>query len=197
MFVLGLTGPSGSGKSAAAKILNTMGFEIVDADSIAREVVKPGSGCLSDLCSAFGKEILQQDGNLDRKKLAKIAFFDTININKLNSITHPYIIRAIEDTIKGLKCNGIDYVVLDAPALFESGAQRLCDRVLAVAAPDEIRLNRIIKRDRLTPEEARLRLKAQPGLDFYKNQSDYVVENNGDMPELEEKVKAIALYITE
>lgn len=178
MFILGVTGPSGAGKSLAAARLAERGFAHVDADAAARAVVAPGSPCLKKLTETFGADILLTDGTLDRKKLASRAFKGG-RLAELNAATHPFIIDEIGKELDRLKKEGKRHVVLDAPALYEAGADRLCDKVLAVTAPRELRLKRIMDRDGISQKLAEERLSAQPDDRFYTERSDYAVNSDG------------------
>lgn len=184
LFVLGLTGPTGAGKGVVAARLVKRGFVCIDADREARAVVEPGSPCLAALVRVFGAGILKGDGSLDRAELAKLAFAGG-RVAELNATTHPFIRARIEYTLAELAQQGAHYVVLDAPALFESGADRICDRVAAVLAPREDRLARIMRRDGLTLEQAQGRLSAQPDDSFYTQRADAVLQNGGDESALE------------
>lgn len=121
-LVVGLTGQTGSGKSTVSRILTDCGIPVIDCDRLAREAVEPGSECLLQLVQAFGAKILQQDGSLDRAKMAAIAFPDPEKLEMLNSITHKAILRLLEKRLEMLVSAGETLVVVDAPTLFESGA---------------------------------------------------------------------------
>ena len=179
-FVIGMTGPTGSGKSTVGKLLLEKGFKIVDADKVARRVTEKGSPTLAVLCSAFGDDILLENGELDRALLAKRAFADKESLEKLNSITHPAIIELIRQEIEALKTSGETKIVLDAPQLFEAGAQSLCDFILSVLADKETRLERIKNRDNITDEQALSRINAQKSDEFFVENSDLVIYNNSD-----------------
>lgn len=183
MFILGLTGPSGAGKSLAAQRFVFHGFAHLDADKTARVVVEPGSPCLKELAEVFGKDIIKADGSLDRKKLAQLAFGGG-RVEELNAVTHPYITKEIERELERLEKAGYRFAVLDAPALFESGADKMCDSVMAVTASRELRIKRIMDRDKITFEQAAARVDAQPDESFYKDRSDYVACSDGGTPEL-------------
>lgn len=193
---MGLTGPTGSGKSTVAQILAENGFWTVDADRAARIVVEPGSACLCELTRAFG-DILHEDGSLNRKKLAAAAFADRAGVEKLNSVTHPHILKEIQSQLEGLRAAGCEKALLDAPALFESGAERLCTKVAVVVAPEDVRLARILVRDGISPQEASRRMKAQPPVTFYTGRADYIFENNGGKAELTEAAQKLARAVEE
>ena len=192
MFILGLTGPSGAGKSRVAAALSARGYAVVDADMAARSVVVPGSPCLEALCARFGKEILLPDGSLDRRKLAAAAFATESGVEALNAITHPFIMERIGRELAALAQAGCRKAVLDAPALFEAGGEKLCDRVAAVIAPRALRLARIMLRDGITPEEAQRRVDAQKQREFYTGRADYVIENTGSEAALAAAVEKLA-----
>lgn len=179
-IVIGMTGPTGSGKSTVGKLLCEKGFKIVDADKVARRVTEKGSPVLSELCSVFGDDILLGSGELDRAVLAKKAFSGKESLEKLNSITHPAIIELIKQEIDALKASGETKIILDAPQLFEAGAQSLCDFILSVLADKEIRLERIKLRDNITDEQALSRINAQKSDKFFIENSDFVIYNNSD-----------------
>ncbi|MBQ0084041.1 MAG: dephospho-CoA kinase, partial [Clostridiales bacterium] len=146
-FILGLTGQTGAGKTTAQEIALKYGFTILDCDKIARETVKKGSAALNMLCRVFGDEILNESGELNRKKMAEIAFSSRENTEKLNSTLLPFITEDIKNLIE--KDTG-ERILLDAPTLFESGADKLCDKTVGVIAPEGLRLSRIIEGDGIT-----------------------------------------------
>lgn len=173
MFVIGLTGPTGSGKSTFCAMLRERGFYVADADLAARKVVQPPSPVLDALCEAFGADILEKDGTLCRRRLAMRAFASPENTQKLNALTHPAIERALFDEIAAHPdARG---AVLDAPALIESGIAEKCDLIAVVLAPPEERLRRILRRDGLTEEQAKSRMQAQPPDAFYLEKADVVL----------------------
>lgn len=176
-FIIGLTGQTGAGKSTVAKILEENGLFIINADSVAREVVEKGEPTLLKLANSFGDDILNSDGTLNRKLLASRAFSSRENTDLLNSITHPAITERIRLKIFQAFENGEKAVVIDAPQLFESGENEMCDIIVTVAAPLEIRLHRIMNRDGVTEDEAALRINAQLSEEYYIKNSDIVIRN--------------------
>ena len=178
-FRLGLTGPTGSGKSTAAKAALAWGARIVDADQVARQVVQPGTPCLEELAEAFGRDILLPDGTLQRALLARRAFSSPELTKQLNAITHPWITREVERQIEAFAKEESAIIVLDAPLLYESGEDVLCDAVAVVTAPAEIRLRRIMQRDGINLEQARQRISAQPEQEFYTQKADYILDGSG------------------
>ena len=176
--VIGLTGQTGAGKSIISEGLKDYGFYPIDCDRLARAAVEKGSDTLDALVGTFGAEILSDDGSLNRKKLGSIVFSDADRLKKLNAITHPAILKLLEDQIAYAAGLGYAGVLVDAPTLFESGADKLCDTVIAVVAKESERLVRIMQRDGLTEEAALQRIKAQHPIAFYTERSDAVIEND-------------------
>lgn len=175
--VVGLTGQTGAGKSTVSKVFAENGFHIINADHTARKVMEKGSRCLAEVVNAFGTDILNNDGTLDRKAFAFIVFNDKSMLDKLNSITYPHITAEISEVIE----NTDGFILLDAPTLFESGADKLCDIIVSVTADPEIREKRIVKRDNLTHEQAVSRMKSQLDEDFFVSHSDFIIKNNGSV----------------
>ncbi len=191
MLTIGLTGQSGAGKGEFSRVFCTYdGVVCIDTDRTAREVVEKGKPCLSELCECFGNEILDCDGELDRKILASIAFSDEDNHNRLNEITHRYIMEEIKSWQKQVEKDGARIAIIDAPLLFESGADRLCDITLGIVAPHRTRLKRILKRDGIDKKSAKLRLNAQPDDKFFKERCTHIIANNGNLSSLIKKAKA-------
>lgn len=177
MVKLGLTGPTGAGKSTVAHLLEQNGIPLVDADAIARTVTEKGSPVLSALADAFGNDILFPDGSLDRRALAAVAFSSKENTEKLNAVTHPAILARIR---RALADAAGDAVILDAPLLFETGLDALCDHTAAIVADEAVRLARITARDGISEEAAKKRMAAQPDTAFYAARADILLYNNGD-----------------
>lgn len=174
--VIGLTGPTGAGKSTVAHLFAQQGCYIIDCDKIARDVTDDCVDCLKDLCYAFGSDILSEQGTLNRSLLAHRAFSNQEQTQKLNRITHPYILKEIHSLIKAYQQKNAKAVVLDAPLLFEAGLQHDCDKTIAVLAPQQIRLNRVIERDHISKEQVLLRMCVQPQDEFYLSRSDIILD---------------------
>ncbi|MBR7071388.1 MAG: dephospho-CoA kinase [Clostridia bacterium] len=171
---IGLTGPTGAGKSLAAAVAEKMGVQVLDCDRLARQAVLPGTPGLAALTAVFGKEILLPDGTLNRKETARRAFCDPAHTALLNRTLLPHIIPLVE------AARTTDRVLLDAPTLFESGLDAECDAVVAVLAARELRRTRIMERDGLTADEAELRIHAGKTDTFYTERTSYILHNNGD-----------------
>ncbi len=190
-IIIGLTGQTGAGKGTAASLLCDKGMSAIDCDKVAREITEKGSATLLKLTEAFSDEILNDDGTLNRSALASLAFSAPQNVRKLNSITHPAIIERTIEKAKALSEKGANVILLDAPTLIESGAAELCDAVIAVVADEDTRLERIIKRDSLSLEAAKKRMSAQPKTEFYTDNADYTIYNNGDIVSLNEQLTRV------
>lgn len=191
MLVLGLTGQSGAGKGEFSRVFSSYDKVVcLDTDKTAREVVEIGTPCLMELCSCFGEEIMNQDGSLNRQKLAEIAFSDKEKHETLNRITHRYILDEIKNWLEMAKKDGMKIAVIDAPLLFESGADKLCDTTLGIIAPYGTRLKRILKRDGIDKKNAKIRLDSQPKDSFFKEKCDHVIANNGNLASLAKKAKS-------
>lgn len=170
-FTIGLTGPTGAGKGFVGEELKKRGFKIIDCDYYVRKAEEKGSPVLEELAAEFGDDILT-DGELNRRLLAQRAFESKEKTDALNRIVHPKVIDLCRQQADGL-------CVLDAPQLFEANAQEDCYKVITVVAPDEMRLERILKRDNLTARQAFIRMNAQFDNDYYIKRSDYVIYNDG------------------
>ena len=188
MRIIGLTGGSGTGKGTFAALLRDKGAGWVDADAVYRTLCAENREMLAALDAAFGG-VLDENGALDRPKLARIVFADPAKLRKLNEITLPYIRAASLDEMRAQ--GDCPFVLYDAPTLFEAGADDLCERIIGVLADTEVRVQRIMARDGLDEAAARARIGAQPDADFYRTRCDYIVENNGDLADLQRQADAI------
>ena len=191
MQLIGLTGGIASGKSAVAAILRRLGARVIDADALAREVVEPGQPALNDIVALFGKEVLHRDGALDRKKLRSIVFENPQARKQLEAITHPRIRRLAQERIKQCAESGASLVVYEAPLFFETKIHLWLRPVVLVACDEQTQRRRLEQRDNLTPDEIERHLQAQMSLDEKRKLADYVIENNGSLDELEQKVKTL------
>lgn len=189
-IVIGLTGPTGSGKSTASKAAENLGFKIVDCDKLARVAVEKGTAGHGALIQVFGTEILNCDGSLNRKALAKIAFSSKENTELLNKTLLPYIVMLVKEEANS------PLVLLDAPTLFESGINSMCTATVAVLADLKTRLCRICKRDGIDEESAMLRINAGKPDEFYNQNADFVIYNNGEEDDFINEFKKIISDIT-
>lgn len=177
MIVYGLTGKTGSGKSTAAAMLSKKGFFVIDGDKAARQITQKGSPVLSTLADSFGDDIILSDGSLDRKKLAERAFSSSEKTDMLNRITHGAIDEIFRKELEKAKKEGFEKCVIDAAALLESPSKSLCEKIIVIYAPLEIRLERILKRDNLSVSQAMTRINAQKGDEYYLEKADIIIRN--------------------
>lgn len=193
--VVGLTGQTGAGKSTVSEIMKNLGCNVISADKIAREATQTGSECLKRLADCFGYDIINNDGSCNRKRLAQKAFSSRKSTDLLNGITHPWILRRTAEYISECKSNGSDIIIFDAPQLFESGGEKMCDLVVSVTAPTEIRLSRIMNRDGINKDEALLRINAQFDESYYTSGADYIIDGSQPLEQVKEQVTGIIAEI--
>lgn len=182
--IIGLTGQSGSGKSTVAGFLEQNGFKVINADLLVRKIYESGSPCLKTIAAVFGDDIITENGTPDRKLLAKRAFSSKENTELLGSIVHPFVTAELFAEIKKSAENGATTIVYDAPQLFESNADVICDEIISVTAEKSVRLERICKRDNISKENALMRMNAQLDEEFFRENSDYIIENNSGISSL-------------
>lgn len=175
-FVLGVTGGIASGKSTVVDFFKEEGFPVVDGDIVARQVVEVGTEGLSSLEKAFGSVILQNNGSLDRKKLGTLIFHDEAKRQLLNETLDPFIRGEIEKQTQGAKQSS-DLVIVDVPLLFEGHYETLMDEVAVVYVTPEIQLERLMKRNELSKNEALERINSQLSLDEKKKRADILFDN--------------------
>lgn len=195
--VIGLTGQSGAGKTTVCDIFEKNGFCIINADKIARELVKKGSPCLKNINDVFPECIDDNTGELDRKKTAEVVFNDKDLLKVFNSIMYPYITTKILAEFRRLSECGKKYILLDAPTLFESRTDDFCNYIVCIIADEKLRLERILSRDNISQQSAQSRFASQHSDDFYINRSDVVLRNDGSIDELTRCAQSTALKIKE
>lgn len=191
MKLIGLTGGIGSGKSTVARLLLRHGWELVDADQIARDIVEPGQPALAELAQAFGEDILQEDGSLDRGLLASRAFSSREKTAVLNSITHPRINEETQARFDAARRGGADFVVYDMPLLVDKGLHKDMDATIVVDVDAEERVRRLVAYRGLDEEDARRRIAAQIPDDVRRAVADFIIDNNGPREALDEQVKGV------
>lgn len=192
MKVIGLTGGIGSGKSTVSAYLRAQGFLILDADQIAHDITKKGSPVLAKIADAFGADMLDGDGNLQRKKLAAVAFSTPENKALLESLTTAEVVRMIDEQVAQLR-QGREYgiIFIDAPLLFEAGVDRLTDYVWMVSADDDIRIARVMERDQVSREDVLQRIANQMDNEEKIRRSQEVIDNSKGKDELYQQVAAL------
>ena len=177
MKIIGITGLTGAGKGTVSQRLLPYGCYHIDADKIAREVINNSENVKKRLQNRFGEDIINEHGEIIRPLLATRAFADSESTNALNEITHPAVTEKIKEIIAEKEKEGYKAVIIDAIALFESGEDKLCDFTVAVIAPLEIRLERIVNRDNLTLAKAMERINAQKEESFFTSRADFILWN--------------------
>ncbi len=188
MRIIGITGPSGAGKSLLCRSFIERDIPCIDADRVYHSLLLPPSECLDAIRRAFGDEVFSDDGGLDRAALGAIVFRDKEKLELLNKTVLGHVLVEIRRMIADYRRRGYGVVAVDAPTLIESGFNRACTVVISVLAPENVRLARIMERDSLTEEKARMRIKAQKSDEFYKAHSDIVLENDGSVQKLRSKI---------
>lgn len=191
-LTLGLTGPTGAGKTTVSSFFLEKNIPSVNCDLLSRKVVEPGQPALQELVQVFGSSILLPDGSLDRPGLAAVAFPNPFYKHRMEEILYPKILKLVTQEIQQARLEGKRAILVDAPTLYESGADQLCDRVLAVLAPFPLRMERIMARDGLNPQQALIRIKAQQTDAFYLERAQDILYNDGEPEKLEQQL--VSLY---
>jgi dephospho-CoA kinase len=187
---VGLTGGIASGKSTVARFFAELGVPIVDADQVAREVVKKGTEGLAEVVAEFGEGILDEDGSLDRKALGDRVFADQTARKRLEAILHPRIAARSAEKMAELG-DGASYVVYEAPLIVENGLHRAMAALVVVSLDEEIQLARLMARDGIDEEAARARVAAQLPLRDKVAVADYVIDNGGDVEATRARVREV------
>ena len=188
---VGLTGGIASGKSTVGRLFGKLGASVVDADEVAREVVERGSEGLAEIVGAFGSEVLDADGSLDRKRLAAIVFEDAACRKQLEQITHPRIFARSMQLMAAAASRGEPLAIYEATLLVENGSYRMFQALVVVAASEQTQLRRVAARDGLDAAAARARMTAQYPLEKKVAVADYVIWNDGDEAELEARTREV------
>lgn len=190
MITIGLTGSFGSGKTFVASIFRSLGAEVIDADRIAHEVIRKGSAAYKKIIRAFGKDILDKSGNIDRRELSEIVFDRDETVYKLNKIVHPEVIEIIKERIKKSTHNKI--IVIDAPLLVEANLAEFMDKLIVVKASTTNQIDRCVRKFGLKSAEVLKRIKNQIPLKRKIKMADFVIDNDGRRSET--KKQAIKIW---
>ncbi|MDR1753372.1 MAG: dephospho-CoA kinase [Eubacterium sp.] len=193
-IVVGLTGISGAGKTTACNIFKTRGFHIVDDDKIAFETVKPGTPCFKEIINYFGEEVISDSGELNRSAIAEKVFDNPQIKIEYEQIVFPYINYKVISIILN---NSEKFILLDAPTLFESGENYLCDYIISVITNKENAVSRILKRDGISAAEAEKRLSSQKSRAFYCKNCDFLIDNDRDIETYKKSISDIIDKIME
>ena len=184
MLKVGLTGSIAVGKTFVLGVLSELGCHVIDADVVARQVALPGSPGLKAVIDAFGEEVLKSDGSLNRARLGEIVFADEAKRQQLNSILHPFIIAAQDAQLRELELQDPkDIAVVDAALMIESGGYKRFDKLIVVHCRPEVQLQRLMRRNKLSREEAEQRIAAQMPQEEKKRYADYLIDTSGDFAE--------------
>ena len=189
--IIGITGRSGAGKGAACEIFREFGIPAIDTDAVYHELLSTKGDCTDELSAAFGSEILDQNGLVERKKLAARVFGQENTpalLHSLNSITHKYIMAKTRDIVQVHRQKGVRAVLIDAPQLFEAGVEKECDLTLGVIATDALCIERIMARDGISRENAEARLAAQHDNGYFQRHCTAVIENAGSKTDLKAQI---------
>ena len=190
MKIIGLTGSLGSGKSFVASVFASLGAKVLDADRMAQGLLRRGTNEHKRIVAVFGKGVLDRRGRIVRRALAQITFSSKANTKRLNGIVHPKVIENINREIEARR-GSCGALVIDAPLLIEAGLHRLVDVVVVVRAPRSAQLERCARKFGMSRKEALMRIRAQMPLEKKLKMADFVVDNDGTMPEIREKAKKV------
>lgn len=191
-LLVGLTGGIGTGKSTVSRMFRDLGCLIIDADLLAREVVEPGEPAYAKIVTEFGKQILDAEGQIDRKKLGALVFGDPAKRRRLEGFTHPEIRQRQAAILAELMTEGFEGIaIFDAALLVEMGGAKNMDRLVVVSAAEAIQVKRLMLRDDISEAEARQRLRSQMPLSLKVKQAHYVVDNSGSREETERRVREV------
>lgn len=191
MTVIGITGPTGAGKTTVLNVLRDMGGAVADCDAVYHDLLRTSVPLREELAARFGPSIFEETGDLRRKELGAIVFGDSDALADLNAITHRHIVARLKELIAQAEWSGRPAIALDAIALIESGAGALCDTTLAVTAPEELRVGRIMAREGISEDYARSRIAAQKPSAWFEARCDHILRNDGDRAALEERARAL------
>lgn len=180
-MIIGLTGSIASGKSTVAKMIQSYGLPIVDADLVARKVVEPGTPTLKKIAEAFGPEVMAQDGSMDRTKLGSIIFHNEEMRKTLNNIIHPAIREEMLRQRDEFMSYGEKNIFMDIPLLFESKLEHFVEKIIVVSVSKEVQLQRLMERNGFTENEANARIATQIPVKEKERLADAVIHNNGTL----------------
>ena len=197
MITIGLTGGIASGKSTVSAMLRELGAHVIDADQVGHAVYEPGAPAWDQLVQAFGREIVGEDGRIDRKKLGPIVFADPARIQTLNSIVHPLMRKMMEDRLEALRQEALrqegitTIAVIEAAILIEGGWASLVDEIWVTAVPESVALERLVGRNGLTPEQAEARIRSQMGNEERKQYALRVIDTAGSLEDVQLQVNVL------
>lgn len=190
MFIIGITGGIGSGKSTVAGFCRQAGFTVLDADAISREVTLTGGSALSEIVEVFGESVLNNKGSLDRERIARSVFSDKRRLDQLSAIIHKYVIEEILSRVEKLKKSKEKAVFLDVPIPVKHGFMDISDQIWVVWAEDDVRVRRLRSRG-MSKDEAKRRMQMQMTNEEYLRLADRQIDNSKDLNDLREQVSIL------
>ncbi|KAJ1412635.1 P-loop containing nucleoside triphosphate hydrolase [Sesbania bispinosa] len=196
MRIVGLTGGIASGKSTVSNLFKSQDIPVVDADVVARNALKKGSGGWKKVVAAFGEEILLDNGEVNRPRLGQIVFSDPDKRQFLNRLLAPYISSGIFWEVLKLWLKGYKVIVLDVPLLFEAKIDRFTKPIIVVWVDPETQIQRLLSRDKSSEEDGRNRINAQMPLDVKRSKADIVIDNNGSLDDLNQQFQKVLVDVT-
>ncbi len=194
MTIIGLTGGIGSGKSTASHFFKERGIVVLCADTIAHQVIQPGTTAYKKIVHFFGKEILSPNKSINRQSLGALVFQNRSHLKQLNLITHPEVLKEFKKQIRHFKNERL--VILDVPLLFESGMDKLCNYIILVSLSKKLQTLRIRKRDGLSETEIKKRIDSQMSLAEKRKRSDFIIDNSGTLAKTKKQIEKILSAVT-
>jgi dephospho-CoA kinase len=194
-MIIGLTGGIASGKSESAKYFEELGAFCIDADAVAKELTCKGKPVLQEIAKVFGDDILSVEGALNRKKLADIIFSDVSSKLKVEEILHSRIISRINEIISK-EVSDTEAIVVNAPLLFETGLDKVCNKIVTIKISYHIQVERLALRDDLSDDEIKKRIASQMPIEEKVKLSDFVVDNSGSKKDLKKQIENIYRLLT-
>lgn len=184
-MVIGITGGIASGKSYVSNVIKEQGYVVIDADIVSKELSETGNAVFNAIIKAFGKEYLDENGNLNRKALGELVFNDEKSLKLLNEISHPLIIEEIKRRVNE---SNDELVFVDVPLLYESNMEHLFDKIICVYLPKAIQIERLMNRDKISYEYAIKKIESQMNLEQKKNMADFVINSSNSFDYVKENV---------
>ena len=189
MKIVGLTGGISSGKSTVSSYLKQLKIPVIDADEVARKVVEPNSQGAREIRKTFGSDVFEEDGSLNRQKLGALIFSNTENRQKLDDLLQPLIKIMILDEIEAYRQKEENMIVLDLPLLFEKQYEELCEEIIVVYIPRELQLERLMRRNQYTKQEALSRIDSQLSIEEKRKRATVLLDNQGTIQQLYQQVE--------
>ena len=189
MKIVGLTGGISSGKSTVSSYLKQLKIPVIDADEVARKVVEPNSQGARKIRKTFSSDVFEEDGSLNRQKLGALIFSNAENRQKLDDLLQPLIKITILNEIEEYRQKGENMIVLDLPLLFEKQYEELCEEIIVVYIPKELQLERLMRRNQYTKQEALSRIDSQLSIEEKRKRATVLLDNQGTIQQLYQQVE--------